>query len=209
MGRYRGPSCRLCRREGTKLFLKGEKCSSAKCPFEKRGYPPGEHGSESQTKLSGYAVHLREKQKVRHIYGILERQFRNYFEKAARMRGVTGENLLRLLECRLDNVVFRLGFAYSRAQARQLVRHRHFSVNEKPVDIPSYQVKAGDTITIREKSKEIEVVKNSLDQRGKQGLLPWLSLDSGKMVGKVLKMPSREDIPLPVKEQLIIELYSK
>src|SRR6187402_630187 len=192
MARYIGPVCRLCRREGMKLFLKGERCYTEKCAIEKRNLPPGQHGKTRKSKLAGYGVQLREKQKVKRIYGVLEEQFRRYFEQAERTRGITGETLLQLLERRLDNVIYRLGLATSRAQARQLVRHGHFTVNGKKVDIPSYSVKAGDTIGVKGR-----------------GVPEWLSFDSGSMSGKIASLPTREQINLPVQEQLIVELYSK
>jgi len=209
MARYLGASCKLCRREEQKLFLKGVKCYSNKCPFEKKGYAPGQHGRTRRFKKSEYGIQLREKQKVRRIYGILEKQFRNYFEKAEREKGITGENLLRLLERRLDNVVFRLGFAPSRDAARQLVRHRHFTVNDKIVDIPSYLVNEGDEIKVRDKSKKMAAIHGAMRRikEGKQ--FPWLSLDKPNMTGVFLNVPNREDIPTPVNEQLIVELYSK
>jgi small subunit ribosomal protein S4 len=208
MAKYTDPKCKLCRREGTKLFLKGDRCSTDKCAVDRRSYPPGEHGRDSNPKMSGYAHQLREKQKVRHSYGILERQFRNYFRKAAHKKGVTGENLLQFLERRLDNIVFRLGFAPSRPAARQLVRHGHILVNNRKVDIPSYEVKPGEDISLRETSRKLEVVQSSLEARGGR-VLSWLELDRNTLRGKLLKVPSREEIPLPVQEQLIVELYSK
>lgn len=209
MARYTDARCKLCRREGTKLFLKGERCNSAKCAFEKRSYPPGERGKEINRKPSGYAIHLREKQKVRRIYGILERQFRGYFDKASRMKGVTGENLLSLLERRMDNVVFRLGMAPSRSAARQLVGHKHFLVNEKVVNIPSYLIKPGDVIKVKDKSKENIIIKESLDKIKGRTLVSWLKYESATMSGSLLNVPTRDTIGLPINEQLIIELYSK
>jgi len=209
MARYIAASCKLCRREEQKLFLKGVKCYSNKCPFEKKGYAPGQHGRTRRFKKSEYGVQLREKQKVRRIYGILEKQFKNYFEKAEREKGITGENLLKLLERRLDNVVFRLGFAPSRDAARQLVRHRHFTVNDKIVDIPSYLINAGDEIKVREKSKKLAIIHGSM-RRVKEGKqYGWLSLDKPNLTGVFLNIPNREDIPTPINEQLIVELYSK
>jgi len=209
MARYTQADCKLCRREEQKLFLKGTKCFSNKCPFEKKGYAPGQHGRTRRFKKSEYGIQLREKQKVRRIYGILEKQFRNYFAEAAREKGITGENLLKLLERRLDNVVFRLGFAPSRKTARQLVRHRHFTVNDQIVDIPSYQVKAGDEIKVREKSKKMNLIHTSM-RRVKEGKqYNWLSLDKPNLTGVLLEIPSREEIPTQVNEQLIVELYSK
>ena len=209
MARYRGAVCRLCRREGTKLFLKGERCFSDKCALEKRPYPPGEHGRARRLRIIGYGLQLREKQKVRRIYGVLERQFRIYFKKAERKRGITGENLLSLLERRLDNVVFRLGFASSRPQARQIVRHGHIEVNGKKVDIPSYLVKKGDTIAVREKSKKLEAITQAMQLTQNRPVPKWLEVDYDNLVGKVVEYPSREDIDFPVQEQLIVELYSK
>ncbi|MBU1356193.1 MAG: 30S ribosomal protein S4 [Candidatus Edwardsbacteria bacterium] len=209
MARYTDARCKLCRREGTKLFLKGERCNSAKCAFEKRSYPPGERGKEINRKPSGYAIHLREKQKVRRIYGILERQFRGYFDKASRMKGVTGENLLSLLERRMDNVVFRMGMAPSRSAARQLVGHKHFLVNEKVVNIPSYLIKPGDVIKVKDKSKENIIIKESLDKNKSRALVSWLKYEPATMSGSLLNVPTRDTIGLPINEQLIIELYSK
>lgn len=209
MARYRGPVCKLCRREGGKLFLKGDRCVSDKCSFERRGYPPGQHGQEMRRKESEYLVQLREKQKTRRIYGILEEQFRNYFKKAERQRGLTGENLLRLLECRLDNAVYRLGFAPSRRAARQLVRHRHLLVNERMVDIPSYLLKPGDVIKVKEKSRDLQVVQSGLKQMDRGKVPPWLQLDVEHLIGRVLERPEREDMPVPVQEELIVGFYSR
>ncbi len=209
MARYTGPKCRLCRREGEKLFLKGEKCFTSKCPFERRRYPPGVHGPTRRVKHSIYSLQLREKQKVKRIYGVLEKQFRNYYEKARRMGGNVGENLLSLLERRLDNVVYHLGFAKSRAQARQLVTHGHVIVNGHKVDIPSYLVRPGDEITLKEKSKNIPFVKEALEDTNPEQIPTWLSLDKDKFLGKVLRYPVRSDITHPITERLIIELYSK
>ena len=206
MARYTGPVCRLCRREGIKLYLKGDKCYSDKCPVAKRAYAPGQHG-QSRKKLSNYGLQLREKQKARRIYGILETQFREYYEKADRSKGITGENLLRYLEKRLDNVVFRLGFAGSRPEARQLVRHGHFVVNGKKVNIPSYQIRVGDTVTVKDASKSSEKFK-ALAEVSKT-TPQWLSVDMEKMEGKVVAEPKREDIDIPVQETFIVELYSK
>lgn len=208
MARYTGSSCKLCRREKTKLFLKGTKCLSEKCPLEKRNYAPGQHGLSRRTKFSEYGVQLREKQKVKRIYGLLETQFRNYFEKAIRQKGVTGANLLKLLERRLDNVVFRLGFAPSRKAARQLVLHGHFTVNNQVVDIPSYLLVAGDIIAVRDKSKKLDAIHNSL-RRTKDNVYSWLSVDKASLNGTFMSVPEREDIPLNANEQLIVELYSK
>lgn len=208
MARYTGPSCRLCRRENTELFLKGERCYTDKCAIKRRNYPPGQHG-QGRSKTSDYGVQLREKQKVRRIYGILENQFRGYFERADRLKGVTGENLLFLLERRLDNIVYRLGFASSRIEARQLVRHGHFTLNGKKVTIPSIQVKAGDVIELREKSRKVASISDSLEAVVRRGIPQWLELDKGAFKGSVKTLPVREDITMPIQEQLIVELYSK
>ena len=209
MAVYHDARCRLCRREGMKLFLKGARCFTDKCAFERRGYAPGEHGKSRRVKETNYGQQLREKQKARRIYGLLERQFRHTFAKASEAKGVTGEVLLQMLERRLDNVVFRLGLASSRSAARQLVRHRHFAVNGRTVDITSFQVKAGDEIQVREKSKELVVIKNSLESRKGQGLPDWVDLNTEKLAGRVLHIPTRASIPVPINEQLIVELYSK
>lgn len=208
MARYTGPSCKLCRREKEKLFLKGSKCFSDRCPIENKNYPPGEHGLNRRAKYSEYGVQLREKQKVKRIYGVLETQFRNYFEKANRQKGVTGENLVKLLERRLDNVVFRLGFAPSRKAARQLVLHGHFSVNGITVNIPSYQVDPGDAIEVRDRSKKLDVIHSSL-RKVKENMYNWLSTEKATLKGTFNEVPAREDIPLNANEQLIVELYSK
>jgi small subunit ribosomal protein S4 len=208
MARYNGPVCRLCRREGMKLFLKGERCYTEKCAIEKRNMPPGQHGRARKAKMVGYAVQLREKQKVKRIYGVLEDQFRGYFEQADRTRGITGETLLQLLERRLDNAIYRLGFATSRAQARQLVRHGHFLVNGRKVNIPSFSLKAGDVVSVRETSRQNASILHAIEEVKGRGVPEWLSLD-GQMGGKVMSMPTREQINLPVQEQLIVELYSK
>jgi small subunit ribosomal protein S4 len=209
MAVYHDARCRLCRREGMKLFLKGSRCLTDKCAFERRGYAPGEHGKSRRAKETNYGVQLREKQKARRIYGILERQFRHMFAKANESKGVTGEVLLQMLERRLDNVVFRLGLAPSRSAARQLVRHRHFAVNGRTVDIPSFLVKAGDEVQVREKSKDLTVIKNSLESRKGQGLPDWVDLNADKLSGRVLHIPTRASIGVPINEQLIVELYSK
>ena len=211
MSRYTGPVCKRCRREGQKLFLKGTKCYTEKCPVERRQYPPGQHGPASirRRKQSDYAVQLREKQKVKRIYGLHEKQFRNLFEYAAGRPGVTGENLVVALESRLDNVVFRMGFTTSRRQARQLVRHRHVEVNGRVVNIPSYRLAAGDEVALRAGSRELELVDASLGARSRPQLLDWLALDEKKRVGRVVRQPTRGDIPLAAQEQLIVELYSK
>jgi small subunit ribosomal protein S4 len=209
MARYRDAQCRLCRREGDKLFLKGDRCVTDKCAFERRGYAPGEHGQESRRKQSDYGMQLREKQKARRIYGILENQFRNYYERAASQKGVTGETLLQMLESRLDNIVYRLGFASSRNTARQLVRHRHFTVNGRIVNIPSYQVKPGDVIQVREKSKNLLLIQAALKRIDRRTQLPWLQVEKATLTGSVLAIPSREEIPTPIREHLIVGLYSK
>ena len=208
MARYTGPSCRLCRREKTKLFLKGSKCLSEKCPLEQKNYAPGQHGLTRRTKFSEYGVQLREKQKVKRIYGLQETQFHNYFDNAIRQKGVTGGNLIKLLEKRLDNTVFRLGFAPSRKSARQLVLHRHFTVNGQIVNIPSFSLSSGDVISVREKSKKLDAIHNSL-RRTKDNVYSWLSVDKATLSGTFLNIPEREDIPLNANEQLIVELYSK
>ncbi|MBN1996601.1 30S ribosomal protein S4 [candidate division KSB1 bacterium] len=209
MARYIGADCKLCRREGMKLFLKGTKCSSNKCSFDKKGYGPGQHGRSRRFKQSEYSVQLREKQKVKRIYGLLERQFHNYFKKAERSKGITGENLLKMLECRLDNVIFRLGMAPSRAAARQLVRHRHFLVNGRRVDIPSYQVRPGEEIKVVDKSRQLGVIHDSMKRVREGKLVGWLSLDKAGMIGTLLEVPARDSIPVTVNESLIVELYSK
>lgn len=209
MARYRDAVCRQCRREKLKLFLKGDRCYSDKCAFERRAFPPGQHGAARKRKESDYSLQLREKQKVRRIYGILEDQFKKYFQAADRAKGVTGEHLLQLLERRLDNTVFRLGLASSRNQARQIVRHNHVQVNGKKVNIPSYQVKVSDVITIKEKSRSIDTIKESLGAVVRRGLPSWLDLDQDGFKGTVNNLPAREDITMPVQEQLIVELYSK
>jgi small subunit ribosomal protein S4 len=208
MARYIDANCRLCRREHQKLFLKGTKCFTDKCPVEKRAYPPGQHGQVRRTKVSEYGIQLREKQKVRRIYGILEAQFRNYFIQARKQTGRTGEMLIKLLERRLDNVVFRMGFAASRKAARQMVIHRHFTVNGRTVDVPAFLVRAGDIVAVRERSRKLEVIHSSV-KRMKDGLYPWLSLDKANLSGTFLNIPDRADIPLNANEQLIVELYSK
>lgn len=208
MARYREALCRICRREGEKLFLKGDRCFTEKCSQERRKYPPGQHGTR-RVKLSDYGVQLREKQKVRQSYGMLEGQFRRYFKSADKQRGATGEVLLQLLERRLDNVVYRLGFASNRRQARQLVNHGFFTVNKKTVNIPSYLVSAGDVVEVREKGRDIPSIADSLSKVVHRGLPQWLELNSEAMNGKVLRIPSREEIQVPVEEQLIVEFYSK
>lgn len=209
MARNTDPKCKQCRREGVKLFLKGERCLTLKCAIERRNYPPGVHGQNFRRKVTEYGIQLREKQKARRTYGVLERQFRGYYAKAAGQKGVTGENLLRLLELRLDNLVYRLGLAASRAQARQLILHRHFTVNGITVTIPSYQCRAGDKIVVRDGSRKVDVFKTSLEARDPNSLVSWLSVDKDNLSGSVLSTPSREEIPVPLNEQLIVELYSK
>ncbi|MCI8645862.1 MAG: 30S ribosomal protein S4 [Firmicutes bacterium] len=206
MSRYTDASCRLCRREGQKLFLKGERCYSTKCAIEKRNFPPGQHG-QGRKKVSDYGLQLREKQKAKRFYGLQETQFRNLFDKAARKKGITGENLLILLESRLDNVVFRLGFASSRKEARQLVTHGHFTVNGKKVDIPSYEVSAGDVIKVKEKSTNSPKFKEIKDMA--ITVPGWMTVDVEKLEGRVVALPTREEIDTPVAEHLIVELYSK
>lgn len=209
MARNTGPVCKMCRREGQKLYLKGERCYGPKCSFERKEYAPGQHGQGRRRKASEYGIQLREKQKIRRIYGVLESQFRNYYEKASSQKGITGENLLNLLECRLDNVVYRIGFAPSLTAARQLVRHRHFTVNGHIVDIPSYNVKPDELIKVKDSSKRLAVIHDSL-RRVKEGkLAPYLDLDKAKLEGKLIQLPAREDIPIDVNEQAVVELYSK
>lgn len=210
MARYIEATCRQCRREGAKLYLKGDRCYSDKCAFARRGYAPGQHGQQqARKKVSEYGTQLREKQKARRIYGLLERQFRNYFEKAERQKGITGENLLVLLERRLDNVAYRLGFASSRTQSRQLVRHGHFAVNGHRVDIPSFLVKAGDVVTVAEASKEAPVIKEMAEGLATKTVPAWLELNAADMSGKVQRYPTREEIDVPVQEHFIVELYSR
>ena len=209
MARYTDAVCRLCRREGIKLFLKGTKCFSEKCPIEKRNFAPGQHGKDRKAKVVGYGLQLREKQKAKRIYFTQETQFRNYFEKAARTRGVTGEMLLQQLERRLDNVVFRLGFGISRRQARQLVRHGHVQVDGRKVNIPSYEVNVGEEIAIREGSRKLGILEQAKEVASHQPAPTWLEIDRDNHKGRVLSLPKREEIQLPVNEQLIVELYSK
>lgn len=208
MARYKDAVCKLCRREKQKLFLKGQKCFTDKCPIETKNYPPGQHGLSRRTKISEYGVQLREKQKIKRTYGVLESQFRTMFEKANRQKGVTGENLIKLLESRLDNVIYRLGFAPSRKAARQLIRHRHVIVNEGLVDIPSYILSAGDIIKIKDKSKRLDIIHNSL-KRVKDSTYPWLTIDKATLSGTYVQTPERADVPLNANEQLVVELYSK
>ena len=208
MARYTGAVCRLCRREGQKLFLKGDRCYTDKCALERRAYAPGQHGNARNKKLSEYGVQLREKQKARRYYGVLESQFAEYFEMASKRKGMTGENLLAILESRLDNVVYRLGFAMSRAEARQLVRHGHFTVNGKKVNIPSYLVSVGETIELKDSSRSLDKFKGALEANASRVVPKWLEMDKNN-VAKVVAVPAREDIDLPIEEHLIVELYSK
>lgn len=209
MARYTGPVCRLCRREGMKLFLKGDRCYTGKCAIDRRQYAPGQHGQARGKKPTEYGIQLREKQKARRIYGVMEGQFRRYFAEAARQKGMTGDNLLRLLERRLDNTVYRLGFASSRAEARQLVRHGHFTVNGKRVDIPSYLVRVGEVIAVKDASKSSPRMKEILETLGTRAVPAWLSLDTNAVSGTVIALPSREDIQLPIQDHLIVEKYSR
>lgn len=210
MARYIGPVCRMCRREGMKLFFKGSRCLTEKCAFERRGYPPGQHGqSGKRTKATDYSVQLREKQKVKHIYCLLERQFRGYFRKAAQRKGVTGEILLQMLERRLDNVVYRSGFSASRTEARQMVRHGHFQVNGRKVDLPSFLVKEGDLIEVRESRRAYPRVQDAAAAIGNKVIPSWIQVEMEHFRSKIASLPTREEIPLPVNEQLIVELYSK
>ena len=209
MARYTGAVCRLCRREGQKLFLKGDRCYTEKCALERRSYAPGQHGNARNKKLSEYGQQLREKQKARRYYGVLESQFESYFEMASKHKGMTGENLLAILESRLDNVVYRLGFAMSRAEARQLVRHGHFTVDGKKVNIPSFLVKTGMTIELAENSRSLDKIKGSLEANASRVVPKWLDFDAKNVVAKVVAVPAREDIDLPIEEHLIVELYSK
>lgn len=208
MARYTGPVCRLCRREGVKLFLKGDRCFSEKCAFEKRAYPPGQHG-QRRSKQSEYGLQLREKQKARRIYGIGEGQFRKYFKDADRKKGVTGENLIVQLEQRFDNIVFRAGFADSRSQARQLVRHNHFTINGRKANIPSMMLKVGDEVQLKEKSKKSVIIKAITEKVGQKNLPEWMNLDAENLAVKIVALPTREEIDIPVTEQLIVELYSR
>ncbi len=208
MARYSGAVCRICRRENARLYLKGDRCYSDKCSFERRSYPPGQHG-QRRTKISDYGHQLREKQKVKRLYGLLEKQFRSYVEKAEGQKGITGTNLLVLLERRLDNIVYRLGFAASRNQARQLVLHNHFRVNGQKVNIPSFLVKLGDTVTLKEKSRTKAVILESLETVARRGVPGWLELDKDQFTGSIKAYPQREDLTMPIQEQLIVELYSR
>lgn len=209
MARYTGSVCRICRRENLKLFLKGDRCYGDKCAFDRRSYAPGEHGQRRRGKISDYGIQLREKQKVKRMYGLSEKQFRLSFASADRQKGITGSNLLVLLERRLDNVVYRLGFVNSRTQGRHFVRHNHFMVNGKKVNIPSYLIKAGDEITVGEKSQKVQAISDSLDTVVRRGLPQWLDLEKDKMKGTIKSLPVREDLTMPIQEQLIVELYSK
>jgi small subunit ribosomal protein S4 len=211
MARYTGPACRQCRREGTKLFLKGTKCFTEKCPVERRPYAPGQHGQSTgrRKKVSEYAKQLREKQKIKRTYGVSEKQFRNTFEKVAKQPGITGHNLLAALESRLDNVVYRLGFAASRKAARQLIRHRHVEINAKRVDIPSYVVQPGEEVRVRQKSRELAVVAAAMEQAQRNAPLSWLAVDNETFSGRILERPQRASIPIAAQEQLVVELYSK
>lgn len=208
MARYTDSVCRICRREGLKLFLKGQRCYTEKCAIERRQYAPGQHG-QNRSKLSDFGAKLREKQKVKRLYGLMESQFRNYFEKASHGKGITGEALLLSLERRLDNMVYRLGFCSSRSSARQLVNHGHFLINDKKVTVPSYQVKVGDRITLREKSRQNPHVIESMDGVERRGLPTWLELDKKNFIGMVKTLPTREELTLPMQEQMIVEFYSK
>ena len=208
MARYTGAVCRLCRREGLKLFLKGERCYTDKCAIERRNYPPGEHG-QARPKFSEYSVQLREKQKLRRMYGVLEGQFRRYFAMADRAKGVTGETLLQLLERRLDNTVYRIGFATSRAEARQLVRHGHFRVNGRKVNVPSYLVRAGDTVSVRDRSQKVARIQESLELAQRRGVPDWLEITPESFAGRVKSLPARSDLTMPINEKLVVELYSK
>lgn len=209
MARYVGPVCRLCRREGMKLFLKGERCYGEKCAIERRNVPPGQHGKGRRARMAGYGLQLREKQRVKRMYGVLEGQFRRYFREADRRKGVTGETLLQLLEGRLDNIVYRLGFATSRPQARQLVRHGHFTVNGRRADIPSYSLRAGDEVAIHGASVKTPAIVYAMEEVKGRGIPEWLDLDSGRLAGRLTAVPTRDQLNLPIQEQLIVELYSK
>jgi small subunit ribosomal protein S4 len=208
VARYTGPSCKLCRREGLKLFLKGERCFTDKCSFDRRPYAPGQHG-QRRSKTSEYARHLREKQKTRRIYGVLEKQFALYFKKADRTKGVTGQNLIRLLERRIDNVIYRMGFANTRRASRQLVRHNHILVNGHRVNIPSFLVKKGDEITLRERSKKIQSIQDSLEAKGRHGWDSWIEVDAKNLKGVLKEIPDIQDLQLPIEDQLIVEFYSR
>ena len=209
MARYTGSSCRLCRRENLKLFLKGDRCYGDKCAFERRPYAPGQHGQRRAGKFSDYQLQLREKQKVKRIYGVLEKQFRRYYYRAEQQKGVTGANLLILLECRLDNIVYRMGFAASRDQARQLIRHNHFTVGNRKVNIPSYQVNVGDVVQVRERSRKVAAILESLETVVRRGIPSWIELEKENFRGTLNTLPNREDLTMPIQENLIVELYSK
>jgi small subunit ribosomal protein S4 len=209
LARYTGSVCRICRRENLKLFLKGDRCYSDKCAFDRRGYPPGQHGQRRGRKTSDYGIQLREKQKVKRMYGLSEKQFHLFFERADNQKGITGTNLLVFLERRLDNVVYRMGFVNSRAQGRHFVRHNHFLINGKKVNIPSYLIKIGDVVEVREKSRKIQVLEDALAAVVRRGIPQWLDLEKETMKGMIKEFPSREDITTPIQEQLIVELYSK
>ena len=209
MARYTDSSCKLCRRENLRLYLKGDRCYGDKCGFERRSYPPGQHGQRRGGKLSDYRIQLREKQKVKRIYGLLEKQFRGYYYRADKQKGITGTNLLILLESRLDNVVYRMGFAASRKQARQLVRHNHFLVNNRKVNIPSYQVRPGDEVGAKDKSKKVTQVVEAMETVVRRGVPDWVEVDKEKFKGTFKALPNREDLTMPIQDQLIIELYSK
>ncbi|MCF8027872.1 MAG: 30S ribosomal protein S4 [Desulfobacteraceae bacterium] len=209
MSRYRGSVCRICRRENLKLYFKGDRCYSDKCAFDRRSYPPGQHGQRRGGKISDYGLQLREKQKVKRAYGLSEKQFRLFFERSEQKKGVTGTNLLVMLECRLDNVVYRLGFASSRVQGRQLVKHNHFLINGRKVNIPSYQVKPGDVVEIREKSRNVAAINEAVESMVRRGMPQWLELDKETLKGSVKTLPVRDDITMPVQENQIIEFYSK
>jgi small subunit ribosomal protein S4 len=209
LARDTGASCRLCRRENMKLFLKGDRCYGDKCAFERRPYAPGMHGQGRGGKFSDYQLQLREKQKVKRLYGVLERQFRRYYESAEKQKGVTGSNLLTMLECRVDNTVYRMGFASSRNQARQLIKHNHFLVNHKKVNIPSYQVKAGDVIEVKENKRKVPAILEAMETVVRRGFPSWLEVDRENFKGTLKALPSRQDITIPIQENLIVELYSK
>ena len=209
MARYTGSVCRLCRRENMKLFLKGDRCYSDKCAFDRRGYPPGQHGERRGRKVSDYGIQLREKQKVKRMYGLTEKQFRLFFQRANRQRGVTGTNLLVLLERRLDNVVYRMGFVNSRTQGRHFVRHNHFTVNGRKVNIPSYLIRPGDAIEVREKSRTVQSIGDALEAVVRRGVPQWIELEKDNFKGVVQNLPVREDLTMPIQEQLIVELYTK
>lgn len=209
MARETGASCRLCRRENLKLFLKGDRCYGDKCAYERRAYPPGQHGQRRGGKLSDYQLQLREKQKVKRMYGLLENQFRRYYQLAERHKGITGTNLLLLLECRLDNVLYRMGFASSRDQARQIVRHNHVLVNGRRVNIPSFQVKVGSVVEIQEKKRKVPIILEAMETVARRGIPNWMEVDKEKFRGTLKALPNREDLTMPIQESLIVEFYSK